>query len=55
MRLDLATGEARSFGFAPTGFGTSLAATPDGKKLIVTREAPTVIDVMLARKPSLLR
>jgi hypothetical protein len=55
LRLHLATGETRSFDFAPTGTGTSLATSPDGRKLIVTREAPAVVDLMLARKLSLFR
>ncbi len=50
LRHDLATGRTDHHDFAPSGAGTSLAASPDGKQLIVVQEAPPVIDLMLARK-----
>ncbi|MEP7156462.1 MAG: winged helix-turn-helix domain-containing protein [Betaproteobacteria bacterium] len=50
MRFDLSTGQTASHGFAPSGAGTSLATGPDGTQLIVVREAPPVIDLMLAAK-----
>ena len=50
LRLDLAGGAVRAFDYPPTGGGTSLAASADGRQLIVTRAAPTVIDLMLAPK-----
>jgi len=37
------------FAFAPTGTGTSIATSPDGKSLVISREAPVAIDLMLAR------
>ncbi|MFO1306454.1 MAG: LpqB family beta-propeller domain-containing protein [Burkholderiales bacterium] len=35
-------------GFSPTAFGLSLAASADGKSLLVAREAPPVIDLLYA-------
>ena len=34
--------------FAPTAFGLSLAASPDGRSLLVAREAPPAIDILYA-------
>jgi DNA-binding winged helix-turn-helix (wHTH) protein/Tol biopolymer transport system component len=50
MKLDLVSGKIRAFDFAPTGYGTSIAASPDGRHLIVSREAPPTVDLVLARK-----
>ncbi|MBK9607965.1 MAG: PD40 domain-containing protein [Betaproteobacteria bacterium] len=50
LRLDLAGGTIRAFDYPPTGGGTSLASSADGRQLIVTRAAPTVVDLMLAPK-----
>jgi Tol biopolymer transport system component len=58
MRLDLGAGgasaastsrEPAAFDFAPTGNGTSIAASADGTQLIVSRETPPTIDLLLAR------
>ena len=48
LRLDLVDGAVRAYDFPPTGGG--LASSADGRQLIVTRAAPTVIDLMLAPK-----
>lgn len=48
-RFDLATGHIGRHDFAPPSAGTSLAASPDGAKLIALQEAPPTIDLMLAR------
>ena len=48
LRHDLATGITSTHDFAPSGAGTSLAVSPDGTRLVVVREAPPVIDLMLA-------
>jgi DNA-binding beta-propeller fold protein YncE len=48
-RYDLASGQVASHGFAPTGSGTSLSVSPDGKQMIVLQEEPPVIDLMLAK------
>ncbi|MBL8524384.1 MAG: PD40 domain-containing protein [Betaproteobacteria bacterium] len=50
-RYDLTTGKLENFDYAPTGAGSSIAASADGKRLIVMREEPPVIDLMLVRKP----
>ena len=50
MKLDLRNGSVRAFDFPPTGTGTALASSPDGRWLMVTREAPLTIDLMLAKK-----
>jgi hypothetical protein len=34
--------------FAPTALGLSIAVAPDGKSVLVAREAPTMIDLLLA-------
>ena len=49
-RYELTSGKIASHGFAPTGAGTSLAVSPDGKQMIVLQEEAPVIDLMLARK-----
>jgi len=49
VRFDLerrAVSWSRAFG--PTAVGTSIAAAPDGASLLVAREAPLAIDLMLA-------
>ncbi|MEO8133564.1 MAG: LpqB family beta-propeller domain-containing protein [Betaproteobacteria bacterium] len=48
MKLDLVGGVTAAFDFPPTGSGASLASSADGTQLIVTREAPTIVDLMLA-------
>lgn len=49
IRFDLATRRETWRGaFAPTAVGLSIAVTPDGRTLLVTREAPVAIDLMLA-------
>ena len=50
VKHDLRTGQVASFDFAPSGAGSSIAISPDGKRLIVMREAPPAIDLMLARR-----
>lgn len=35
--------------FAPMAFGRSIAVSPDGREVLVAREAPTLIDLMVAR------
>ncbi len=49
IRLDLATGEQKTFDYGPSAAGTNIAASPDGKWLLVSREAPVVIDLMIAK------
>lgn len=49
-KIDLISGKTQHFSFVPNGQGSSIAASPDGKTLVVSREAPVVIDLMLARK-----
>ena len=34
--------------FAPTGAGLSLAVSPDGRELLVQRESPPILDLMIA-------
>lgn len=49
VRYDLARrAVTRRHPFAPTAFGLSLAASPDGRSLLVAREAPPAIDIMYA-------
>ncbi len=52
VRFDLARRAAtwRS-SFAPTALGLSIAVAPDHRSVLVAREAPTAIDLMLARRP----
>ena len=52
VRYDLARGMVtwRS-AFAPTAFGLSFAVRPDGRAILVAREGPLAIDLMLARRP----
>ncbi len=49
LRYNLATGHIDSHDFAPSGAGSSLAAGPDGKQLIVLQEEPPILDLMLAK------
>jgi Tol biopolymer transport system component/DNA-binding winged helix-turn-helix (wHTH) protein len=49
-KYDLISGKVEHFDFPPTGAGSSIAASTDGKRLIVMREEPPVIDLMLVRK-----
>lgn len=51
IRLNLETGERRAFDFAPSAAGTNIAVSRDGKSLLVAREVPPVVDLMIA-KPS---
>jgi Tol biopolymer transport system component/DNA-binding winged helix-turn-helix (wHTH) protein len=49
VRYDLARRAITSrLSFAPTAFGLSLAVSGDGRKLLVAREAPPLIDLMYA-------
>lgn len=48
LKLSFADGSIKAFDFAPTGTGTSIATSADGRQLVVSREAPMVIDLMLA-------
>ena len=49
-RYDLAEGRlAERRAFAPTANGLALAASPDGKRLVIAREDPPAIDIMIAR------
>ena len=49
VRYDLARREVTWRGkFAPTAFGLSFAVRPDGGALLVAREGPLAIDLMLA-------
>jgi DNA-binding winged helix-turn-helix (wHTH) protein/Tol biopolymer transport system component len=49
VRVDLATGTRRTFDFAPSAAGTNIAVSRDGKSLLVAREAPPVVDLMIAK------
>lgn len=49
-RYRLSDGKLEYFDYAPTGAGSSIAASADGRRLIVMREEPPVIDLMLVRK-----
>lgn len=49
IRLNLATGEQKTFDYGPSAAGTNIAVSPDGKWLLVSREAPVVIDLMIAK------
>lgn len=49
IRYDLAMRrETWRSAFAPTALGLSIAVTPDGRSVLVAREAPTAIDLLLA-------
>jgi hypothetical protein len=49
IRYDLAARrETWRSAFAPTALGLSIAVTPDGRAVLVAREAPTTIDLLLA-------
>lgn len=49
VRYDLARREATWRGaFAPTALGLSVAVRPDGREVLVAREAPPAIDLLLA-------
>jgi DNA-binding winged helix-turn-helix (wHTH) protein/Tol biopolymer transport system component len=49
VRYDLAKRAITSrLAFAPTAFGLSLAVSADGRRMLVAREAPAVIDLMYA-------
>lgn len=51
VRLDLATGkEVQRLALAPSGAGTSIAASPDEAVLLVVREEGPEIDLMFARR-----
>jgi len=49
VRVDLKTGERASFDYVPSAAGTNIAVSRDGKRLIVSREAPAVVDLMIAK------
>lgn len=49
IRLDLETGRRQAFDFAPSAAGTNIAVSRDGKSLLVAREAPPVVDLMIAK------
>jgi hypothetical protein len=49
LRFDLARRAVTWRGaFAPTGAGLSLAVSPDGRELLVQRESPPILDLMIA-------
>ncbi len=48
VRHDLASHAERRFAYAPTAVGTNIAVSPDGKLLLLAREAPPLIDLMIA-------
>jgi DNA-binding winged helix-turn-helix (wHTH) protein/Tol biopolymer transport system component len=48
-RLDLATGEQKFFEYGPNASGPNIAASVDGRWLLVAREAPVVVDLMIAK------
>jgi hypothetical protein len=49
-RLELATGRiAQTWNIAPSGAGTSIAVSPDERKIIVAQEEGPAIDLMIAR------
>ena len=49
VRVDLTTNGRRTFDFAPTAVGTNIAVSRDGKSLLVSRESPPVVDLMIAK------
>jgi len=49
VKHDLASGKVENFDFSPTGAGSSIAASADGRRLVIMREEPPVIDLMLVR------
>ncbi len=52
VRYDLARREiVARHPFAPTALGLSFAVAPDGRSVLVAREAPVAIDLLLARRP----
>lgn len=51
VRHDLASHAERRFAYAPTAVGTNIAVSPDGKLLLLAREAPPLIDLMIAPPP----
>lgn len=51
VRHELASHAERRFAYAPTAVGTNIAVSPDGKLLLLAREAPPLIDLMIAPPP----
>ena len=49
VRLDLDSGQRRSIDLAPSAAGTNIAISRDGQSIIVAREAPAVVDLMIAK------
>jgi DNA-binding winged helix-turn-helix (wHTH) protein/Tol biopolymer transport system component len=49
VRVDLTTGARRTFDFAPSAAGTNIAVSRDGKSLLIAREVPPVVDLMIAK------
>ena len=49
VRLDLDGGQRRNIDLAPSAAGTNIAISRDGQSIIVAREAPAVVDLMIAK------
>jgi len=49
VRLDLDSGQRRNIDLAPSAAGTNIAISRDGQSVIVAREAPAVVDLMIAK------
>jgi len=49
VRLDLDSGQRRNIDLAPSAAGTNIAISRDGQSIIVAREAPAVVDLMIAK------
>ncbi len=48
VRHNLANLTEKRFAYAPTAVGTNIAVSPDGRQLLLSREAPPLIDLMIA-------
>lgn len=48
VRYDLANLTEKRFAYAPTAVGTNIAVSPDDRQLLLAREAPPLIDLMIA-------
>lgn len=49
VRFELDTAKQTTISTAPTAVGTNIAVSRDGKTVIVAREAPAVLDLMIAK------
>ena len=49
VKHDLSSGKVENFDYSPTGAGSSIAASADGKRLLIMREEPPIIDLMMVR------